>query len=167
LGIYDKEMRSKGVDINISVDGKVLNIEMTNKMDHPLIIQAARVKYLEIKLLRDDKLIWKNFDKHPSEDKDTYFASSFKKDGEKIIIPATATEHGTINNLKAKDTKYFRYNLDNIKSGDKVVVSLYLKLAKDDCLKVIDIKDTKLNTPILMKSVDFIITDTESKNNKI
>jgi len=157
LGIHNKEMRSKSVDINISIANDTLSIRLENKMDHPLIIQAARAKYLEIKLFKNGKEIWKNFDKHPSEDRDTYFASSFKKDGKKIIIPATATEHNILNNLNARDSRVFNYSIAKLKDADRVEVSLYVKLAKDDCLKVIDLKDSNLNRPILMKRVELII----------
>jgi len=164
LGIHDKEMRSKSVDINISIEQHTLSIKIENKMDHPLIIQSARVKYLEIKLFRNGKEIWKNFDKHPSEDRDTYFASSYKKNGKKIIIPATATEHNILNNLDARDSKIFNYNIDEIDKADKVEVSLYVKLAKDDCLKVTDIKDSSLNKPILMKRMEHTIKNENGKN---
>ncbi|MEA3418083.1 MAG: multiheme c-type cytochrome [Campylobacterota bacterium] len=151
LGIHDKGMREKSVDIAISSEADKLKITLTNKMDHPLIIQAARVKYLEIKLFRDGKVIWKNFDKHPSEDAQGYFAFSFKNHGEIVLIPATATEQDVINNLGARETRIFTYTVKELKKGDKVEVSLYVKLAKDDCLKAIDLEDMTLNEPLLMK----------------
>ncbi len=157
LGIHDKAMREKSVDINISSEGDKLTITLKNKMDHPLIIQAARVKYIEIKLLRDGKVIWKNFHKHPNEDRQGYFASSFKREGKAILIPATATEQGAMNNLGARETKIFTYTVKELKKGDKVEVSLYVKLAKDDCLKVIDLEDSTLNKPILMKKYELVL----------
>ncbi|RLA74005.1 MAG: hypothetical protein DRG30_05695 [Epsilonproteobacteria bacterium] len=157
LGIHNKEMREKSVDINISSERDKLIIALTNKMDHPLIIQAARVKYLDIKVLRDDKIIWKNFDKNPSEDVQGYFALSFKNHGKKILIPATATERGVINNLGARETKTVTYSVEGLKEGDKVEVSLYVQLAKDDCLKVIDLKESTLNKPILMKKYESVL----------
>ncbi len=154
LGIHDKEMREKSVDITIGSEADQLRITVENKMDHPLVIQAARVKYLEIKVLRGEKVIWKNFDKHPSEDTQGYFGTSFKRDGKKIIIPATATERDVVNNLGAKEVKTYIYSVEGLKKGDRVKVSLFVKLAKDDCLKALDLEDTTVNEPLLMKKVE-------------
>ena len=153
LGIHDKEMRAKSVDMDVSSEGEELKITLVNKMDHPLIIQSARSKYLEIHVLRNGKVIWKNFDKHPSEDKKAYFAASFKRNGKKILIPATATAQDVVNNLAAKDSKIFVYHIKDLKKGDVVEVSLYVKLAKDDCLDAIDLKDRSYNDALLMKRV--------------
>jgi hypothetical protein len=157
LGIHDKDMRAKSVDIDISSEGEQLKITLTNKMDHPLIIQSARAKYLVIRVIRDGKVIWKNFDKHPSEDNKAYFAASFKRDGKKILIPATATEQDVVNNLGAKKSKTFVYSVKNMKKGDEIHVSFYVKLAKDDCLRAIDLKDRSTNKPLLMKEVQTTI----------
>ena len=151
LGIHDKEMREKSVDISIGSEGDNLMVTLENKMDHPLILQPARAKYLEIKVLRGDSIIWKNFDKHPSEDTQGYFAFTFTHHGEKVLIPATATERDVVNNLGARETRTLTYEIKGLKKGDTVDVSLYVKLAKDDCLKAIDLKDTSLNKAILMK----------------
>ncbi len=129
-------------------------VTLENKMDHPLIVQPARAKYLDIKVLREGKVIWENFDKHPSEDTQGYFAFSFTSHGEKILIPATATEQDVVNNLGARETKTYTYNVAGLQKGDKVEVSLYVKLAKDDCLKTIDLEDTAVNEPLLMKKVE-------------
>jgi hypothetical protein len=153
LGIHDKEMRAKSVDIAIDTEGGQLKITVENKMDHPLIIQSARAKYFVIRVIRDGKEIWKNFKKHPSEDKRAYFAASFKRNGKKILIPATATEQDLFNNLGAKESRTFVYDIGNLKKGDRVEVSLYVKLAKDDCLKAIDLNDTSYNKPLLMKHI--------------
>ena len=99
-------------------------------------------------------MIWKNFDKHPSEDKQGYFGTSFKRDGKKIIIPATATEQDVVNNLDAKEIKTYTYSVEGLKKGDRVEVSLFVKFAKDDCLKVLDLEDTTVNEPLLMKKVE-------------
>jgi len=150
LGIHDKEMRAKSVDINISSEEGQLRITLTNKMDHPLVIQSARTKYMVIRVIRDGKVIWKNFDTHPSEDRQSYFAASYKRNGKKILIPATATEQDVVNNLGARESKTFLYSVKNLKKGDVVEASLYVKLAKDDCLKAIDLNDTSYNEPLLM-----------------
>ena len=152
LGIHDTEFRKKGVDINISVISKMLMVTLTNKMEHPLIIQPARIKYLKIEVLRADKVIWQNYMNNPSEDKQGYFAYSFKQDGKKVIIPAHATE-GFIHNLEAKETKILQYLVPKIKKKDTIIVSLYVQLAKSNCMKVISIKDKNLITPMRIKKV--------------
>ena len=152
LGIHDKEFRKTGVDINISTKDKKLAVLLTNKMTHPLIIQAARVKYLEIKIDRKGKTIWRNYQKNPNEDKQAYFTSRFFKNGKKIIIPATATKR-EINNLEAKEKKELIYQTPTLKNGDKITVSLYVQLAKTDCTKVLNLKDMSVVKPLLMKSV--------------
>jgi hypothetical protein len=73
LGIYDKKFRATGLDINISTTIDSIEVKLTNKMGHPLIVQPARVKYLEVKVIRDGKEIWRNYKEHPREDKEAFF----------------------------------------------------------------------------------------------
>jgi len=153
LGIFDKEFRKSGTDINITASSNKIEILLTNKMDHPLIIQAARVKYLEIRVLRDKKEIWKNYKISPKEDKKVFFETTFSKNHKKIIIPATATEILRVNNLLARQSKNFVYDKVKLKKGDIVEVSLYVKYAKDDCQKALDLKDEKFKKAHLIKKV--------------
>ncbi len=154
LGIHDKEFRATGIDINISNSMNSIEIKLTNKMDHPLIVQAARVKYLELKVIRDGKVIWKNFKDDPREDAKVCFEYEFKgKDGKKIIIPATATEHLRINNLEARESKIFKYENLKLQKGDIIEASMYVRFAKEDCQKVIKLDDDKFKKEYLMKMV--------------
>ena len=155
LGIHDVKFRKTGIDINGSVENKILQIILTNKMEHPLIVQPARAKFLKIEVLRDKKIIWTNYKNFPKEDKQSYFAYNFKKEGKKIIIPATATE-GSVNNINSKKSKILSYNIQNIRKGDIVHISFYVQLAKSDCSKVINIKDSYLTDKQLIKEVYFI-----------
>jgi len=152
LGIHDKEFRAKGIDMNVSIDKDKLKVTLHNKMAHPLIIQPARAKYLKISILRGDKTIWQNYDKEPSEDKQGYFSYSFKKDNHPIIIPATATQSFE-NNIGAKETKTLIYDIPKLNKGDKINVSLLVRLAKSACLRVIKLKDTNLTKPQVIKKV--------------
>jgi hypothetical protein len=152
LGIHDVEFRKTGIDINISTMDKKLSIKLTNKMEHPLIIQPARAKFLKITLSRAGKMIWQNYTKEPNEDPQGYFAYNFKQDGKKVIIPAHATE-GNVYNLDAKETKVLEYDIPITQKGDSIIVSLYVQLAKTDCVPVITLKDKKLTTPMLIKKV--------------
>ena len=151
LGINDVEFRKTGVDINISTGNKKLNVTLTNKMEHPLIVQPARAKYLKIEVRRDAKVIWSNYEKDPSEDTQGYFTSTFTQEGKKVIIPAHATE-GEVHNLEAKETKELKYDLPSLQKSDTISVALYVELAKSDCTKVIDLDKTH---PELMKEVYF------------
>jgi len=152
LGIHDKAFRQKGVDINISIENKELMVTLTNKMGHPLIIQPSRAKFLKIELKRAQKVIWKNYLKEPSEDKQGYFAYSFKQNGMYIVIPAAATK-SSVHNLNAKETKELIYTLPSVEKGDEVTVSLYVQLAKSDCVKVIKLEDENLTKSSLIKKV--------------
>ncbi len=62
-----------------------------------------------------------------------------------------------VSRLSGHVEKYFVKAGRKVKEGDKVEVSLYVKLAKDDCLKVIDLKDSTLNKPILMKKYELVL----------
>ncbi len=79
LGIYDREFRKKGLDINITNSNNEIIINLTNKMGHPLIIQPARAKYLKVKVIRDNKTIWQNYDNNPEEDSKILFELKFKR----------------------------------------------------------------------------------------
>ncbi len=151
LGINDVEFRKTGVDINISTGNKKLTVTLINKMEHPLIIQPARAKYIKIEVRRDAKVIWQNYEKDPSEDAQGYFAYSFKKESEKIIIPAHATQ-GEMYNLEAKERKDLVYSIPALQKSDTIYVALYVESAKSDCIKVIDLDKTY---PELMKEVFF------------
>ena len=149
LGIHDKEFRKTGVDLNVTTKDKNIIITIKNKMSHPLIIQPARVKYLIVELFRDNKSIWKNYKNNPNEDKKTFFEYRYKKDKKDVIIPADSTEHSS-SNLEAKETKEFIYS-PLFQKGDTISVSLYAKLAKSNCTKVIDLEDINLTKPMLVK----------------
>jgi hypothetical protein len=157
LGIYDKEFRKKGVDINISTKKDEIDIILKNKMGHPLIIQPARAKYLQVKLIRDGKVVWQNYKRSPKEDRDAFFELKFKdKDGKKIIIPANAYSTHS-NNLDKNETKVLRYKNIKLKSGDIIEATLFVRFAKEDCLSVIDLEDEKFKRAESIKSVKKII----------
>jgi len=156
LGIHDKAFRAKGIDINISVEKQKLLITLTNKMDHPLIIQPARVKYLSIEIYSQNQLIWQNYTNEPKEDTQAYFSSSFLKDGHPIIIPAHSTDVQN-NNLKARETKSLYYTTPKLSKGDKITVSLYLQLAKEECLSIIELENQEIVKPLLMKRIEKVL----------
>jgi len=100
-------------------------------MPHPLIIQASRLKYLEIVLKRDSKIIWKNFKTSPMEDKQGSFVIEFLDENDKFVsIPAFSYKRGFVNNLKANEERTIKYKSPTIKKGDIINVSMYVILAK-------------------------------------
>jgi len=156
LGIHDVAFRKKGVDINISVKGEMLEVALTNKMGHPLIIQSAREKYMKIVIQRESKVLWRNYLKSPTEDPQGYFAYSFKREGKKIIIPATATS-GSTHNLGTKETKRLSYKIPTLKPADIVIVGLYMRLAKQDCAKAVKLEEGALMKEEQIKEVRLIL----------
>jgi len=152
LGIRDKAFRKTGVEITVSAEGKTLTVQMKNKMTHPLIIQAARAKFLKIVQKRGGKVIWQNYKADPQEDSQGYFASTFKKEGKQVIIPSTAT-WSSVNNIAAKETKVLHYQLPSVKKGDTVTVSMYVQMAKSDCAKAVDLEEKRLMESELMQEV--------------
>lgn len=152
LGIHDKEFRKTGMDINITTANKKLTLTLKNKMTHPLIVQPARAKFLKIEISRAGKIIWKNYEKEPSEDKQGYFAYSFTQEDKKVIIPAHSTG-STVNNVNAESCKILGYDIPALQKDDKISVALYVQLAKRDCAAVIDLSGSNITQPQLMKEV--------------
>ena len=156
LGIHDKEFRKTGVDINISVHENNILVTLCNKMEHPLIVQPARAKFLKVEVIRKSKVIWKNYRNDPSEDTQGYFAYSFKQDENNVIIPAHATE-SKVYNLEAKEKKSLSYAVPDLQSTDKILVGMYVQLAKSDCAKVVELNESNLTKAELMKEVHLIL----------
>jgi hypothetical protein len=158
-GIRDAAMRAKSVDLNATHEGEILKIRIKNKMGHPLIIQPARVKYLRIHVSRDGKVLWSNYHTHPSEDAQGYFAYSFLHKGAKVLIPATATAHERVNNLQADEERILEYKVPGLRKGDRVTIALFVKLAKDDCMRAVDLEDHSYNEPMPMKEVEVVLEE--------
>ena len=152
LGIYDKKFRATGLDINITLTDDTVEVKLTNKMGHPLIVQPARVKYLEVKVLRDNKEIWKNYKTEPNEDKEVFFEYRFKdKEGRKIVIPASAYSNEATN-LNSKESKIVRYTVA-LKKGDTIKATMYVRFAKKDCQSVITLKSKLFKERQILKEV--------------
>jgi len=157
LGIHDKKFRAKGVDINISNTDNTIIVNLTNKMAHPLIIQPSRVKYLEVKVLRDGKEIWKNYKKEPKEDKEAFFEYRFyDKNKKRVIIPVNAFSKEETN-LEAYKSKKFIYKNIKLKKGDIIVATMFVRFAKKDCQRVINLKDNKLKKSYIIKKVSLVV----------
>jgi len=153
-GIHSTEMIKESVDISLQTKDNVVEVTLTNKMPHPLIIQASRLKYLELTLRRGSQIIWKNFKVSPLEDKQGAFVTQFVDDkNESVSIPAFAYKRGFVNNLAPKETKILHYNVGEIQKGDVIEASFYVVLVKPSCSSVLDLKDKSLTKPTLMKHI--------------
>ncbi len=155
-GIHNAEMIKDSVNLSLITKNNSVEVTLENKMPHPLIIQASRLKYLQLTLQRDGKVIWKNFKSSPMEDKQGAFVIEFLDENDKFVsIPAFAYKRGFVNNLKAKETRILKYDLPSIKSGDIVKASMYVILAKPSCSDELDLKDPRLTKPTLMKEYTY------------
>ena len=155
-GIHSLEMAKKGLELSIDAKDSSIEVTIKNKMPHPLIIQASRLKYLELVVLRDNKVIWKNFKSSPMEDKQGAFVIEFLDKNNKFVsIPAFAYKRGFVNNLKAKETRVLKYNTTKLKSGDIIRASVYVVLAKPSCSSELNLKDKSLTKPNLMTTITY------------
>jgi len=158
-GIHSLEMMKKAVEFSIiTTEKNKLQITITNKMPHPLIIQAARLKYLDIQIVRESNVIWKNFKHSPLEDTQGAFHIEFLDENDKeVIIPSFAKKRGFVNNLDAHKTKILSYKIPDLKKGDSVIIKLYVILAKPNCQKVITLDDPNLTQAQLMEKYSYKI----------
>jgi len=160
LGIHDASMREKSVDIEIGAISKsdLVKITLKNKMPHPFIIQASRLKYIKITLIRDSKVIWQNFKDDPYEDEQGSFSTEFVAGNNKSVsIPAFALKRGKVNNIDSDGIKVLKYKTPKLKKGDKIEVGVYVILAKKSCAGELGLNDVKLTKPLLMKKCNFIV----------
>ncbi|MFK5881292.1 MAG: multiheme c-type cytochrome [Sulfurospirillum sp.] len=158
VGIHDMSMRQKGIELNIAVKGKKVEVDIKNKMPHPLIIQAARLKYLKLNIKRGGNIIWRNYKKSPTEDRQGTFKIDFLgADGKPVAIPAFAYKRGFANNIEANKTKKLNYSVPSLKKGDIIIASMYVILAKPGCWKTLNLQDSDFKKPMLLKSKTYII----------
>jgi len=157
-GIHNSEMRSKSVKLSVEAKDNKIIVTIENLMSHPLIIHPSRIKYLKIKLIRNRKIVWKNFQNDPMEDKKGTFVTDFLDEhGRNVTIPAFAKKRGFINNIGPKDKKELIYIVPELQKNDKIVVEMDLMLVKPECAKLLELEDKSLTEPIVMKRVEMII----------
>jgi len=154
-GIHDAHMREQSVDISIKPEGDKVVVELENRMPHPLVIHPTRMKYLKLEVIRDGKVIWRNFEKDPTEDKQGSFYTEFEDEKGKIVgIPYYAKKVAYSNNLGPKEKKELVYKVPTLHKDDRIVAELYVVLAKPSCAAAAGIEDESLTRPILMKRVE-------------
>jgi hypothetical protein len=164
-GIHDMSMRQKGINLSIKIKNRKIIVDIENKMPHPLIIQAARIKYLKLIVKRGKNIIWRNYKKSPSEDKQGAFKIDFLGiDGKPVIIPSFAYKRGSVNNIKAKETKKLSYSVPDLKKGDIITASMYVILAKPSCWKTLNLQNSGFKKPMLLKSITYTMKASNCKN---
>jgi hypothetical protein len=155
-GIQDAKFRATGYRLSVAKELGGIAVTLENRMHHPMIIQPARAKYLKITVTRHGKKIWQNYRKSPTEDAQAYFAYRFFKEGHPIVIPTPAT-YERVNNLQGKEIRTLHYKIPGLRSGDRVDVTLYARLAKEACLRAIDLSDKCFTTPMKIKEIRWTV----------
>ncbi len=128
LGIRDEGMVKKAVELKLAQLKDGFRLEIKNKMGHPVILQPMRLKYVEIEVIRNGKIVWKNFDKSPLEDKESTFTITFKNSDNVEVLPPQAKDFLFKNNLSRNKTKVIEYKVqlepkDKIKATWKSMIS--------------------------------------------
>jgi len=65
------------------------------------------------------------------------------------------------NNLDINETKTLSYKDIKLKKGDIIRATLFVRFAKKDCLKVIDLKDEKFKRAEVIKTKEYIYSPLE------
>ena len=157
-GIHDPTMRSKGVTIALEGEGNSLTVTLRNEMGHPLIIHPARLKYLRLRIFRDGRVIWQNYEKDPTEDRQGSFYVRFSDArGKEAGIPYYAEKIAFSNNLEKKSEKKLHYKVPTLRKNDRMVAEMFVVLAKPSCANAAGVEDPELTTPLLMKRVEKVV----------
>ena len=148
LGIHSQEMVKKAVELKLSYKQERIELEIVNKMGHSIITHPMRLKFAKTVLLRDNKVIWSNFEKSPIEDKEASFIIVFKDaDGNKAM-PNKAIGYKLNRNLKAMTSKIVKYDVPKLKEGD-VIKSTWISYAINPKIaKKLEITDKEVTKPI-------------------
>jgi hypothetical protein len=155
-GIRDPEFRKTGYGLSIEkTDGGIV-VTLTNKMPHPMIIQPARARYLEVVVKRHGKTVWRNFRKSPEEDPRGYFAYRFYREGREVALPKHATTRKG-NNLVGKEIRRIEYRIPDLRSGDEVTVTLYALLAKPVCQSLVSLEEKEFTRPLPIQTVSWTV----------
>ncbi|NPA29959.1 MAG: hypothetical protein GXO33_07240 [Epsilonproteobacteria bacterium] len=157
-GIHDAQMREKSVDIVLENRNGEVVVTLKNRMDHPLIIQPARMKYLRLRIVRDGKTIWQNYKNDPTEDKQGAFYVEFEDgNGKRVGIPYFAKKRQFENNIPARGEKTLRYKVPSLHKNDRMVAEMFVILAKPSCAAAAGIDERELIEPLLMKRVETVV----------
>ena len=158
LGIHSQEMVKQAIELKLTqVDKTSFELYIKNKMGHSIITQPMRLKYAKTQILRDNKVIWNNFDKNPYKDSEATFSKIFKDKNGKPSFPAYAKGYIYNTNLKAKQEKRIIYKFDDLKKGDIIKSTWVSYIIAPKIAKKLDVTDKKLTTEILGQTVQLEI----------
>jgi len=155
-GIRNANFRKTGYGLEVQGDKQGIVVTLTNKMPHPMIIQPARARYLEIRVKRNGKTVWRNFRKSPEEDSQGYFSYRFYRNGKRVPLPNHATSRKG-NNLQGKEVRQLKYPIPGFKSGDRVRVTLYALPAREECARTVHLEDKSFTTPLPIRTADWTV----------
>jgi len=158
LGIRSDEMVKKAVKLSIQqIDNSSIELTIKNKMGHDIIMQPMRLKYVETTVERDEKIIWKNFKKLPSEDVKATFTRLFKDDKGHRIFPPFAKSIMFDNNIKANSKKKITYKLPKLQKGDIVKSQWISYVIRPSLARSLKIEDKETTKKYIGDSVTIVI----------
>jgi hypothetical protein len=123
LGIRSQKLVKEAVELQLQQDEKKIQLTIKNKMGHAVLQQPMRLKYVELTVVRDGKVIWKNFKNSPYEDKEVTFSKLFKDDAGNQVYPPKAMAIKYYNNLDVGESKTVVYEIPDLQAGDTVTAT--------------------------------------------
>ncbi len=138
------EMLKKYVDIEFLPHLKGFEIALNSKIPHDLLLHPARVAFVKVKVLRENKPIFTKVEP---------LVRIIGADG-KPTPPWLAKEVVKDTMLKANEKRIFKYDV-KLQKGDRVVAVLGYRLVKPPLAKKLGIKEEFATKPIILKKATF------------
>lgn len=157
LGIHSPEMVKKAVELKLDQKEDKIILTIINKMGHKIITQPMRLKFVKTAISRDGNIIWSNFDKAPTDDKEATFIIAFKDSEGNPSLPGKAVEYKLNQNLEAMASKKVIYTIDDLKEGDRVTSTWISYVISPRVAQKLQITDENLIKPMKGYSVELII----------
>ncbi|MRI58584.1 MAG: hypothetical protein C6H99_03645 [Epsilonproteobacteria bacterium] len=140
------QMLKKYVDIEFMPHLKGFEIALNSKIPHDLLLHPARVAFLRVKVIRNDKEIL---------DKKEILVRVIGANG-KPTPPWLAKEVVKDTMLKANEKRVFKYDLE-LQKGDRVQAILGYRLVKPPLAKKLGLDDPLATKPIILKKEEFVV----------
>lgn len=159
LGIRSDEMVKKAVDLKLDLlnENKHLQLTIENKMGHDIIMQPLRLKYVKTTIKRFGRVIWSNFDKDPTQDKEATFMILFKDKNDRQTFPPFATGFRFKNNLKANSTKVVTYDIPELQKGDKITSTWTSFIVRPSLVSALKLDEKEYGKKYVGKSISIEI----------
>jgi len=141
---YHQKMLKKYVDIEFLPHIKGFEVALNSKIPHAFLLHPARVAFMKVKVIRDEKTIFEDTKK---------LVRIIGANG-KPTPPWLAKEVVKDTMLKANEKRIFKYPVQ-LQKGDKVVVVLGYRLVKPPLAKKLGIKEEFATKPIIFKKAAF------------